>query len=1099
MLFTFVFLFQLVAINSEAQNAKVNIKKNVLPLSELITEIEKQTNYLFVYSDSEINVRQSVEVNARDRSVSEVLADALENSSLTYEFANNYISLRKLNAGEAPKIAQQDNRPIRIEGTVLDPNGDPIIGANILEKGTTNGVITDLDGKYHLNVTENSTITVSYIGYSPFQYIASQSPSVTITLQEDKQALGEVVVTALGIKREEKALGYAVQKVGGNKLATVKTVDMATTLTGQIAGLNVMNSTEFNEAPSLTLRGETPLLVIDGVPYGNISLRDVTSDDIESIDVLKGATASALYGARGGNGAIMITTKSAGEEGLRVSVNSNTMFNAGYLKLPEVQTAYSSGAGGHYKVGDYVWGDKMDIGRTAVQYNPYTYEWEEAPLVSKGKNNLKNFQELSFITNNNVSVSQKGKYGSIRTSLTHVYNKGQFPNNKLNKFTYTVSGEMKYKDFTFDGGLTYNKRFYPNNFGTGYGGGGLLYNLVIWTGTEIDIRDYKNYWAKEHEQQNWMDNTWYDNPYMISNEIIASSHYDVTNAYFNAGYDIKPWLKVALRSGLDSYAEKKEWRNPQNVTGGWNRSGYYAFERNGGYSINNDAMIIADKTVGDFSLNGLAGGTIYFWESDKILSETQNGITIPGFYSLNASVDPVKTTKEYKRKQVNSVYGKASVGWRSTIFLDVTARNDWSSTLDKDTRSYFYPSFAGSVVLSEFIPLPKAFDFWKIRGSWTQTKQDLDVYDTNAFYSIATNVWDGMNTALYPTTIRGTVIKPSATRSWEIGTAFNFFQNRLHLDATYYNKLYYNMTEEAYVSPASGFEKTLINIDEEHLRQGVEITISGDIIRTKDFTWNSMINWSRDRRTYNKVDDVYSPQKPWVKKGERIDWLTGIYDYERDPDGNIVHNNGIPVISKYESNVGNSDPDWIWGWSNSLRYKDFTLSFTFDGRVGGKAFSTTDQAMWNSGAHIDSDNQWRYDEVVNGEITYVGQGVKVVSGSVDYDAYGNILRDDREFAANDQAVSYEAYILQTNPWIGNQRTQNIFDQTFFKLRNLAITYNCPASVCEKLRMKGASIGFVGQNLLIWTKEFRFADPDKAKENLNSPSIRYMGVNIKFDF
>ena len=326
---------------------------------------------------------------------------------------------------ETKEIQQQGN--CNVTGVITDETGLPVIGASVVVKGTANGVITNIDGQFSLEVAPGSILSISYIGYQTQEIQVNQSTKLDIVLKEDVEQLGEVVVTALGIKREEKALGYAVQKVSGATLNTVKSVNVATNLTGKIAGLNVQNSTEFNEAPTLSLRGETPLLVVDGVPYQNLSLSDIASDDIESIDVLKGATASALYGSRGGSGAIMVTTKKGGGEGLQVQINSSTMFNAGYLRLPEVQTSYSTGQAGKYLVGSYVWGDKMDIGREALQWNPYTYEWEMRPLVSVGKDNLKNFQELSFVTNNNISVTQKGKLGSFRTSLTHVYNKANGP------------------------------------------------------------------------------------------------------------------------------------------------------------------------------------------------------------------------------------------------------------------------------------------------------------------------------------------------------------------------------------------------------------------------------------------------------------------------------------------------------------------------------------------------------------------------------------------------------------------------------------------------------------------------------------------------
>ena len=496
-------------------------------------------------------------------------------------------------------------------------------------------------------------------------------------------------------------------------------------------------------------------------------------------------------------------------------------------------------------------------------------------------------------------------------------------------------------------------------------------------------------------------------------------------------------------------------------------------------------MLSANHKFGDFELDGLVGGSIYYWKSDNLTGETQNGLKIPGYYSLKASVDPVRTTSGITKKQVNSMYAKASLNWKSTVFVDVTGRNDWSSTLPSETRSYFYPSVAGSVVLSQFVPLPKAIDFWKVRGSWTVTKRDLGVYDTNNTYSISTDLWNGGSAAYYPTSIRGVAVKPSATRSYEIGSSMHFMQNRLRLDLTYYNKLYYNLTRSAGISNASGFSSTLINIDEEYVGKGWEIMISGDILRGKDWNWSSTLNWARDRWYYTKIDPLYSTQKPWVKAGARWDWYA-VYDWERDSQGRIINYSGYAKQSDYNKVVGYEYPDWTLGWSNSISYKNFTLSFSIDGRVGGVGHSSTEQAMWNSGVHIDSDNQWRYDEVVNGLTNFVGEGVKIVSGSVDYDSNGNITRDDRVFAPNDVPVSYEAYMKNMNPYIGTVVRQNVYDKTFFKLRDLSLTYQLSETACSKVGLKGAALSFVGQNLLMWTKEFRFADPDAASDNLSFP-------------
>lgn len=1002
------------------------------------------------------------------------------------------------------EIVQQN--VIKVSGVVIDDTGVPVIGANVTVKGHAGaGTVTNVDGQFTLDVPANAILVVSYIGYKEQEVKAVAGKPLKILLQEDAEMLGEVVVTALGIKREEKALGYAVQKMSGDKLATVKTVNVATGLTGKIAGLNVQNSTEFNEAPTLKLRGETPLLVIDGVPYRNMSLNDIAPDDIESVDVLKGATASALYGARGGSGAIMVTTKRGKQEGLNVNVNSSTMFNAGYLRMPEVQKSYSSGLNGKYNDNaSYVWGAPLDAGFEAMQYNPYTMEREMTPLTSRGKDNLKNFQQLSFVTNNNISVTYKGKYGSFRTSLTHVYNKGQFPNEKLNKITYTVAGDMKYKKFSSEAGITYNKRFYPNMSNPSYDGGkSYLYQLLVWSGSEYDIRDYKNYWKVKDSQANWWDRgNWYENPYFVANEVTNSSNYDVVNAFVNASYEILPWLKFSLRSGADVYTQRTESKVPVGSRAGTgSQKGYYSVGRSGGLSTNNDILLTANHAFGHFNIDGFIGANLYYYQNDNLSSHTAGGLIIPGYYSLLASKDPAETSKSYNSKQTNSIYGKIGASYKSIAFVEVTGRNDWSSTLPAESRSYFYPAVSGSFVVSEVLKMPVMFDFWKVRGSWTTTKHDMGVYAINDVYSISTDVWNNMSAAYAPSTLRNSLLTPSQTRSYEIGTALNMFGNRLRVDYTYYNTLKFNNTRNASLSHPSGFSSTQVNMDEEQMRSGMEITVAGDIIKNKELTWSALFNWARDRYTYHKIDPLYSTQKPWVAKGKRWDWLS-YYDYQRDSEGNIIHDKtGLPMVNNFETVKGYTEPDWTWGLSTTLNWKNFSVSISFDGAVGGVGYSMIDQAMWNAGSHIDSDNRYRYEEVVNGNKTFIAPGVKLVSGSAQWDSNGNIISDDRVFAPNDIVVSYQDYCMKTNPYAsgGNRRDQNYFDKTFVKLRDLSISYILPKDVCEKMKIKGAAIGFVGQNLWMWSKEFRFSDPERVADALTSPSIRYMGFNLKLDF
>ena len=1095
----FVFLIQVSAV-TRGQN--VTIQGNNISLKGAFSQIRKQTGYIVMAQSDQIDKNKKVNLNLKNVPLEAAMIKILQGENMSFTIDDKSIVLFRKTS--LLQILAEKSRSLEIRGKIMDEAGKPLPGVTIVVKGTKKSTATNVDGSFTINAAVNDVLLVTIIGYESKEVRVASDARIEITLKEGTTELAQVVVTALGIKREERSLGYAVQKVQGNTLTAAKGVNIATSLTGKVAGLNVMNSSEFAINPSVSLRGSSALLVIDGVPYTNMSLDNVAADDIESIDVLKGATASALYGNRGGNGAIMITTKKGKKDGsLDISFNSSNMFSSGFVAFPKVQTSYSSGGGGKYGVGDYVWGDKLDIGRTAKQYNPNTYVFEDAPLVSKGKDNLANFLQQGFILNNNLSITQNGKNGSLRASVTHVYNQGQYPNTKLNKLTASLSGDMKLGDFTLEGGFSFNKRYYPNNYGTGYGGGGYLYNLLIWSGTEYDIRDYKNYWVagKENIRQNWMENTWYDNPYFIANEILRGDNYNLTNGYINAGYQIKPWLKAIIRSGMDTYFETTKWRNAVSAVGGWNKKGYYGTGLSNAFSINNDVMLTANGQFGKFKINGLAGGSIYYFENNDLLAETANGISTPGFYSLSASVDPSTVTENRKdsngvpltnKKQVNSLYGKASLSYSNFAFLDLTGRNDWSSTLSPDQRSYFYPSVSGSFIFSELMKLPGWIDMAKLRGSWTKTKVDAAIYAINNSYNVSTNAWNGASTSGYPTTIRAADILPQTNRTYEFGTALTFLSNRIRFDAAYYNTLSYNRITSTSVSNASGFSNVLINTKEEIEKKGLELTLDGTIIKNNDFSWNAGINWSTYKRYYAEIDPKYSTKKQWVTKGSRYDWLSD-FSWDTAPDGQEILQNGYRVKSPQETIQGYTDPQWIWGFNNTFAYKNFNLAFSFDGRVGGKAYNNMVGYMWSSGTALESDNEWRYDEVVNHMKSYVAPGVKVVSGTTTRDVYGNILTDTRVFAANDIPASYESFVRNSSG------PQYYFLQTFLKLREVSLSYSLPSKFIKHVGMKNASIGFVGQNMFLWTKEWKNSDPDVSGDNLNSPSVRYMGFNVRATF
>lgn len=448
---------------------------------------------------------------------------------------------------------------------MTNPNGEPIPGVTVTVKGKILGTATAMDGSFSLdNVQPTDILIFSFIGMKTEEILVGSQTLFNIVLSEELIGLDAVVVTALGIKREEKALGYAVQKVSGDVVSTVKGVDMGTSLTGKVAGMLIKNSSEFSAEPEILVRGEKPLLVIDGVPYGNMSLRDLPSDDIENISVLKGATATALYGSRGSGGAIMVTTRrGADKNGLTVTLNSSTMFTAGYLAIPETQSTYgrvvNTSTNTYARSGDGSWGVPLD-GREIIQWDPVSKSLKLLPYLPAGKDNFKNFLEQGFVLNNNISIVQQSDLGSLRASATTVQNKGQYPNSMFNKMTYTIGGDMKINRFSLSSSIAYNKQNSPNVGFSGYTGYDPMYNILVWSAPDYDIRDYKDYWVVPDEVQNSSYTSTNNNPYFDRYERIRSVNKDVFNVSLDMGYDIMPWLKAIVRAGYDIYSDRQEVR-----------------------------------------------------------------------------------------------------------------------------------------------------------------------------------------------------------------------------------------------------------------------------------------------------------------------------------------------------------------------------------------------------------------------------------------------------------------------------------------------------------------------------------------------------------
>lgn len=1013
-------------------------------------------------------------------------------------------------------LAQQSE----IKGTVFNDRGEPIAGVAVIDEATGYGVTTNQDGMFTITASGTSSLIFTYLGMESVTEPISGRTNLTITMSEMATAIDNVIVTALGIKRQEKSLGYAVEKVDGDLLQTVKGFDVASSLTGKVAGMLVNNQSDFGEAPVIKIRGEEPLLVIDGVPYSNMTMRDLAADDIESIEVLKGPTASALYGYRGANGALMVTTKRGAEgSGLSVSFNSSTMFNSGFVAIPKQQSTYGRGTDNTYsRNADRVWGELME-GQILEQWNPITKQLEEMPYLPVGKNNFKNFLETGYVLNNNISIAHEGEKGSIRGSVTWVDTKGQYPNLKYDKYTYNLSGDIRLNKFTFSSGFTYNKHHAPNAGFNNYTSYDPMYSLLIWSGTDWDVRDYKNnYWlVKDEVQNNTYSSGSLDNPYFYMNERIREINRDVMNTFALLSYDIAPWLQASFRSGLDFYVDRQDVRiskGSYSSTGdgyGWENAGVgmYSTERNTGYSMNTDFLLTGDYRWGDFTVDGLVGGTIFYVKDETMYGQTKGGLSIPGYYSLKASVNSAEVTSTIRERQVNSVYGRIAGSWRDMIFAEATLRNDWSSTLPKSTRSYLYPSVSGSFLPSEVLPKTTWLSFWKLRGSWTVSKTPAGIYDTNVAYNVTNSSWGSLTSASLPTSIRGTEVHPETSSTFEVGSMASFFNNRFSVDVTYYEKRMYDFLKSASISSATGYTSNYINIDEERTTRGWELSLSGTPIKTKDWRWDIDVNWSKYATYYTKIDEEFSTDALWVAKGKRVDHYI-LNDFQRTDTGELIHDNsGLPLFNSFTSLYGYTNPDWLWGIRSTVKYKRFTFSIAFDGRVGGLTPSVTEAYLWIAGSHPNSVTYERYLDVTQGGANHLSQGVRVrvnangePIGSVEYDTYGRVISDTRQFEANDTYTTYKDYIARIHKnyiWGGYPSPLDVLKTTFTKIRDISLTYDLPKDFCAKFGCKGASVSFVGQNVALWAKEFKYSDPDGGVENFADPSSRYLGFNIKLKF
>lgn len=1087
------------------------------PLEEVFEMIEQQTHYAIICMDQSGLMARKVNLNARNTTLEKVLQLLAGQAAFNYKCLDNNIIVK---AGAAP-VTAEDPVEKTISGKVTDAQKMPLPGVSIMVKGTKRGTISNENGDFQVKANEGDVLQFFFTGYQPYLLTVGKSESYQITLLDDEKKLSEVLVTALGIKKEKAKVGYAAQEVKGADLVKARESNVISSLTGRVAGLTIRNTTDLFQDPGISLRGAKPLIVIDGIPDQTADLYKINADDIESMTVLKGASASALYGSIGTNGAIMITTKRGGSKDLSVDFNSSTQFQTGFIRIPKVQSTYGNGYQGQYEYidgsgsgpegGGWIWGPKLDQRDPSTpsgyfetpQFNspvdPTTGQLVPLPFLSRGKDNVKNFFRTGIITSNNISFTKTGDNGSFRASASHIYQQGIVPNTDLKNTSFNMAGTYNLsKNFSMNGRISYNKEYTHNFPETGYGPTNYLYNLILWTGPDIDVRDLRNYWmpGKEGVQQRHYNTSYYNNPYFQAYEYLRG--YDKNNTFGSVdfNYKISPSFNAKFRTGINQYSLNRNYNEPKSYIGYGNKSrGQYTITSGTYFDIVSDLIIDYNHTFNDhFKIHAQAGGSNYY-RNQKGDSSNTDGLTIPGLYNLGNSANAVQSANWLEERRTASLYGVVDVELYNAIYLSVTGRNDKISTLPIANNSFFYPSLSGSVVISQLTRLPEWFSFLKARGAVSRVSSGtLDNRYTYGYLpSYEKSVtWDGKPALTYKDVIYNQSLHPQTSDSWEAGVETKFFGNRLGFELTYFQTKDFNNIQEIPLSLGTGFTSRLENAHV-YQRRGIEIVATATPVRKEKFRWDVLLNLSTYRRYLKEITG--GDRLGYLKAGDRADKIFTTV-YQKDPSGNVIYKaDGFPLEDNLQRVVGNSDPDLIYGLENSFSYGNFSFRFLVDGRIGGMMYSTTNQKMWWGGTNPGTVNQFR-DDANEGKSTYVGQGVIVTSGQASYDRDGNIISDNRTFAPNTQAVNYINYMTNTSN--GQFVNYNYYSQTFLKLREVTLTYKVPSKWLKGRIFRSADISAVGRNLLLFTN-MPNVDPDAGSDNLQTPSTRSMGVNLNLKF
>ncbi|WP_396632674.1 SusC/RagA family TonB-linked outer membrane protein [Maribacter sp. R86514] len=1056
-------------------------------------------------------------------------------------------------------IINMVNAQETITGIVTDTDGNTIPYVNILLSGTATGSTTNEDGFYTIHVPDLSgAIEFSVLGYETQVVSINNRRTINITLADSSEVLDEVVLTALGLKRETKELGYVVQSLDAKGVTEVKSVNFLDNLSGKLAGVTInQGATGVGSSSKITIRGEAsfsnnnPLFVVDGVPINNNSVfnftneaaagfqeidfgngaMDVNPDDIAEVSVLKGPSAAALYGTRASNGVIIIETKSGkNSKGLGVSYNTSFFVDSAF-QLPEFQNEYGQGNSGEFAFVDglgggtndlitYSWGPRLDVGNLIPQYDsPVTLAdgtivrggdtalYSGLPITPtefrSNPDNLKNFYETGTTLINNIAISNGFDKGSFRLSFTDLRSESIIPGVNLDR--QTIGTRLNFQPIDklrINSSISYINSNSDNRPSNGYGSENANYSLVAWGPRSLNIENLKNYWQPGIEglQQYSYNYTFFDNPYFILNENRNSFNRDRVFGNISASYDITEHITATIRTGMDYSSELRQLRRAYSsnrfVNGGYAEHDVFFRE------INTDFLLNYTNQFNDFNIDVSLGGNRLDQKAFTSQSQTTS-LAQPGIFRLSNAASPIEVFEFESNKRINSFYGLAKFGYKDFLFLDVTGRNDWSSALatpfSVDNTSFFYPSVSSSFIVSEVVDLPEVVSFAKLRASWAQVGNDTDPYQTTGAF-VAQTPFNGQPTFSNSNTIANANLQPELTSSFEVGADVRLFGDQLRLDVSYYNALTKDQIISLPIGISSGYTQQVVNGGEVRSK-GVEIILGISPVTSQDFKWNSTLNFSTNRSTVESL-----PQD----EGRLTLAYSRIYDSQNQTvflqaeeggrvgdlygTGYLKNENGDFILTDEGRYIPDNELQKLGNYN-----PDFMLGFN----------NQFNYKNWNMGFLFD----WRQGGIIVSRTRALGNvggqlaetAFRPEGGIVPEGVVNTGTTDNPVYAPNTVAVTAESYYRQF--YDRNHEENNTYDASFLKLRQVSVGYTF-----ENLSLFNQdatlSLSLIGKNLFAITENPHF-DPEQLAvqgqgfisgvEDMSYATTRSIGFKAGFNF